>query len=438
MPKRNLLRLLTPRRCYGVGHGTNTWAEWRSALWRYASFAEMHDLREIGGFEQEFARTIGVAKAYSFGAGRMALYAILQALNIGPGDEVIIPAFTCVVVPNAILYRGAKPVYVDIDLRTFNIDASKVEAAITKKTKALYAQHSFGLICDVDALRQIGKRYQLPIIEDVGHALGASYHGQPAGSLTEAAYFTSDLTKIINTKLGGMATTNDFALAELLEKLQLRTPWIPWVLERRSLRSFLVEFPLCDPSVYWLGRLLCSLLQRAGFLFHFGDELALSKPTRPPYPARLSAFQAQLGRSQLRGLEGNIKHRRAIGLALEERIGWLGVALEEGARNHAFLRYSFLVKHQASFVERFAKHFDLSIWFTSVVHGRNHSLEKVYYRSGSCPAAEFAAQHIVNFPTHPRIKRDYLLGTVDRNLDFIRNEIVYPAEITESCVGLAV
>src|SRR5438270_4063417 len=172
MHRRDLARLLLPHRRYNVYSGTATWSEWREAVRRYPRRDNFEDEKQIQVYETEFARLTHTVYAFSFAAARMGLYAILEALDIGPGDEVIIPAYTCVVVPNAILYRGAKPVYVDIDPITFNIDVRKVETAITSKTRALYAQHTFGLVCDVDGLNAIGRQYRLPVIEDAALALG--------------------------------------------------------------------------------------------------------------------------------------------------------------------------------------------------------------------------------------------------------------------------
>ena len=356
----------------------------------------------------------------------MALFAILEALGIGPGDEVIIPGFTCVVVPNAILYRGARPRYVDIDLRTFNIDPGRIEAAINPRTKALYAQHTFGLVCDIARIREIGRKHGLPVIEDAAHALGASFEGNPVGSLTEAAFFSTDSTKVINTRLGGVATTRDPRLDAALQRIHDATPWLSADRVRNIMRDFLAAVPSADPRFYWLGYLVNSLRGRCRRIFSFDDELETSRPTRYPYPTRLSSFQAEIGNLQLETLDANLAHRCAIGTALEERFGVLVGLLAPGASNHAFLRYSFLVKDRAKVEARFAHNYELNVWFTSVLHGRSAGFERVGYTAGSCPNAEFAAAHVVNFPTHPRIDSEHLLSRVDGNLTWLRDELIRP------------
>jgi dTDP-4-amino-4,6-dideoxygalactose transaminase len=356
----------------------------------------------------------------------MALYAILEALGIGPGDEVVIPAFTCVVVPNAILYRGATPVYVDIEPRTFNIDVGKVEAAITPRTRALYAQHTFGVPCDVEGLRDIARRHGLPIIEDAAHALGMMYRGQPAGSLTEVAFFSTDRSKVINTHLGGMATTNDPALAARLRAIQSRAPFLDPKMVRRLLQSFLAEVACFAPRALWLGRTVYGALARLKLLFTFDDELRTERPDDYPYPCRLSSAQAELGLTQLRDLDRNLTHRRAIARWLDERVGWARGGVPE-MNDATWLRYSFLVDDRERFEALFRRRFDLGIWFTSVVEGRAEGLELVGYRAGSCPVAEHAAQHIVNFPTHPRIPLEAIRAEVERNWDRVREHVLYDA-----------
>ncbi|HYX30876.1 MAG TPA: aminotransferase class I/II-fold pyridoxal phosphate-dependent enzyme [Pyrinomonadaceae bacterium] len=422
MRARDLPRLLWPHRRYHVYSGTVSWAEWRRAICSYRD-SDFEDEKQIKLYEEAFARTTNTSHAFSFAAGRMGLYAILEALGIGPDDEVIIPAYTCVVVPNAIRYRGAKVIFVDIDPVTFNIDPSKVEQAITPRTRALYAQHTFGLLCDIDSLNAIARKHGLPVIEDAALALGASHHGRPAGFLSDVGFFSSDYTKIISTQLGGVVTTNDAEIARKIGAIKDQAAFLSTSQIRKMLRTLVTQYVLLRPKSYWLGRNLMWAANRLGLFFSFADELSLEKPTDYPYPARLSSWQARLGLSQLERLGDNLEHRRAIGVDLENRIKWLGGCLEKDAANHAFLRYSFLVKDRERFLDRFKKHFDLAVWFTSIAHGRDTGLEQIGYINGSCPIAEYVARHIVNFPTHNLIDRSFLLRCVDRERAFIAGNI---------------
>lgn len=404
--------------------GTNSIAEWWLMLREWVRGGDYADADIIRQYESRFAEICDVRHAVSFGAGRMALYAILEALDIGPGDEVIIPAFTCVVVPNAILYRGAVPIYVDIEPRSFNIDVSKIDAAITPRTKALYAQHTFGVPCDIAALREIAVRHRLPIIEDAAHALGAKYRGRPVGSLTEVAFFSTDRSKVINTHLGGVVTTSDPDLAGRIRAIQTKSRFLDAATTRRLIATFLVEYVCFAPKILWIGRIAYGLLARAGMLFYFSDEMRTSIPDKYPFPCSLSSAQAKLGLSQLDRLSTNIRHRRSIADWLESRVRWYGYSIQDAGEG-AWLRYSFMVRDRARFEKAFSRRFDLGIWFTSVVSGRQDNLQEVKYHAGSCPVAEFAADHVVNFPTHCRIPLEFIQGDMVRNWAWLEGEIEY-------------
>lgn len=411
-----------PRKRYNIFTGTNTFREWCQMMRDLLSRSAHEDASIISQYEEQFAISCSAKHAISFGAGRMALFAILEALGIGEGDEVIIPAFTCVVVPNAILYRGGRPIYVDIESHKFNIDVAKVEAAITPRTKALYAQHTFGVPCDVEGLRDIGRRYGFPVIEDAAHALGAKYFGKQVGSLTEVSFFSTDHSKVINTHLGGIAVTNNDVLAERLRKIQSRTMFLDKKKVHCLIRSFLIEYVLFSPCLLWLGRSISAVLVRLGVLFYFLDELETRMPTIYPYPCRMSSAQARLGLSQLQGLQGNLDHRRRISTYLEKKIKWYGMDSPE-INESAWLRYSFLVENRAKFELEFGKYFDLGIWFTSVVAGRARDLQLVGYKVGSCPVAEYVSQHIVNIPTHLRVSEEVVQNELARNWGWLEKSV---------------
>ncbi len=141
--------------------------------------------------------------------GRVALYAILKSLDLSEGDEVILPAFTCVVVPNAIIYAGLKPVYVDISPKTLNMDISLVKDAITDKTKVILCQNTFGLSSNIEEIILIAKKFNLITIEDCTHGFGGTYKGKPNGSFCDAAFFSSQWNKPFSTGIGGFLLVNN-------------------------------------------------------------------------------------------------------------------------------------------------------------------------------------------------------------------------------------
>ena len=390
-----------PRRRYSTFTGTNRGREWLAAA---ADLLRPDRAGEalVRRYEEAFARETGCRHAFAFGAGRMALHTLVAALGLEPGDEVILPGFTCVVVPNALRYRGLVPVYVDVDPVCFNLDPDLVERAITPRSRAVYLQHTFGVTGAVDRLADIASRHGLLLLEDAAHSLGAQHNGRPHGSLGHAAFFSTDRTKVINTHLGGMVTTSDDGVAERLARLQAAIPALPRDYARRILLSFLSEFVLYAPDLLWLGRPVGGALRRLGVLFYWSDELLAELPAGYPYPSKLPAAQARLGASQLADLPRNLAHRRRLASWLEERIGWYRPA-RLAIADQAWLRYSFLVADRAEFERRVRWRFDIPFWFTSPIYGRDRDLERVGYQPGSCPVAEKAARHVVNLPTHSRI-----------------------------------
>lgn len=167
---------------------------------------------KVAAFEKAFAARHEVRHAVATTSCTTALHLILAAMGIGPGDEVIVPAFTWVATANAVVYCAGTPVLVDVDDRTFNIDPAQVKAHLTPRTRAIIAVHLFGLAADLDAITATAPG--VPIIEDAACAAGASYHGRPVGALGRAGAFSFHPRKAITTGEGGMVTTDDDALAE--------------------------------------------------------------------------------------------------------------------------------------------------------------------------------------------------------------------------------
>lgn len=165
-------------------------------------------------FEQKFAEFIGTKHAIAVNSGTSGLHLCVKALNIKPGDEVITTPFSFVASSNPIIFERAKPVFADIDERTYNIDPKKLEKAITKKTKAIILVHLFGQPCDMKAIMIISKKKGIPIIEDACEAAGATYNGKRVGSFGKAAVFAFYPNKQITTGEGGIIVTNDTRFAK--------------------------------------------------------------------------------------------------------------------------------------------------------------------------------------------------------------------------------
>ena len=170
-------------------------------------------------FEERFARYIGAKKAVSTQSGTAALHMALYQLGIGEGDEVIVPSLTFVATINPILYVGAKPVIVDVDPITWNIDPQEIRKAITKKTKAIIPVHLYGSVCHIDEIMDIARENKLLIIEDATESLGATYKGRQTGTFGDFGCFSFNGNKIITTGGGGMIVSINQEQAEHIEFL---------------------------------------------------------------------------------------------------------------------------------------------------------------------------------------------------------------------------
>jgi dTDP-4-amino-4,6-dideoxygalactose transaminase len=178
--------------------------------------------KRAAAFEEKFAEYIGVKHALGVNSGTDALLLALDALGVGRGDEVILPAFGFIATADVVVRLGAHPVFVDVQPDTFNMAPEAVEAAITPRTKAIIPVHLFGQICDMDAILAIAERHKLPVVEDVAQACGATdAQGRRAGALGTFGAFSFYPTKNIGAAGdAGMITTNDDALAEKIRRFR--------------------------------------------------------------------------------------------------------------------------------------------------------------------------------------------------------------------------
>lgn len=362
----------------------------------------------ITEYEKAFARQIGVRYAYSFSSGRVALYGLLRALGIGDGDEVILQVPTHIVVANAIRYVGATPVYVDCQPDTFNINLEQAERRITDRTKVLLLQHTFGMPVDMSSALELARRKRLIIIEDCVHALGATYDGQQVGSFGRAAFFSTEETKTISSTMGGMAVTDDPELAKHMAEFQARCSWPSASLITRHILRLIIYHIFTQPYLHPYVRKIYEFSRKS-------HQAALAPSTttndeqrglRPGvFEQRLSNAQAALALRQLNRLEENIAHRRAVSDVYQKKLQSHGINVPAppAKSQPVFVRYPIWVEDWVTCIRAAAPHAQLGEWFTSVLE-EAASPSYGEYKPGSCPVAEAAAGHLVNLPTHPRVK----------------------------------
>jgi dTDP-4-amino-4,6-dideoxygalactose transaminase len=388
-------------------YGTTTAGDCAAVLRLLAARSELVRGAAIAEYERAFARRIDVEHAISFASGRVAFYALLRGLGVGAGDDVLLQLPTHVVVVNAIRYTGARPVFVDCDPATFNIDLADAERRATARSKVLVLQHTFGIPVDMDAAQSLARRRGLIVIEDCVHALGATYGGRPVGSLGRAAFFSTEETKTISSTMGGVAVTSDAGLAGRVRAFQASCEWPPALNVARYLLKLIVYHACTTPLLHPYVRPLYTLLGRSDW-----TRLAPAATARTEqrgdlpsgYAVRLSNAQAAIALRQLRRLDENVGHRRTTAAAYRKRLEALGFELPQPppAANPAYVRYPVRVRDREAATRAAASRAVLGGWFSAVI-GEARSPADVGYQRGTCPQAEAVAGHLVNLPTHQRV-----------------------------------
>ena len=357
-------------------------------------------------FSSQVTYYLGIDYCLPYWKGRVALYAILEALNLQAGDEVILPGFTCVAAPNALQYRGVTPVYVDIDETTYTIDPSLIEEKITPRTRAVIIQNTFGLAPDYDAILPIAWRRGLTVIEDAAHGFGALYKGKPAGSLADAAFFSTQWNKPFSTGIGGFAVTNDPAIGEKL-RANLIHYTRPTLFERLLLRAELTAHAhLLTPSLYWPAVSVYRALTHRGLIPGSSSRHELAGRMPPDFKKGFSPVQAKWAARALADVDAVLKHRKDVAGRYDAMMDDLG--MQKPARpeyaEHSFLRYPALARDRASLLaEARRRRIEIGDWFNCVLHPRGPALETFGYKAGACPVGERVAARIINLPTHPKI-----------------------------------
>jgi perosamine synthetase len=313
--------------------------------------------KRVAEFEARWAKFVGVPHAIAMGNGTLALMAIFNGLGLGPGDEVITVAHTFAATANAILSTGAVPVFVDIEPDTYLMDAARIEAAITPRTKAICPVHLFGLVADMDAIGAIAERHGLALVEDACQAHGATFHGRQAGSFGYGA-FSLYATKNMTTAEGGFVTTQDDRLAD------------------------------------WLR-----LYRNQGMRTRYEFEIL-------GYNYRLTEMAAAIGLAQLAKLERNTARRRAIAATYDVAFADLPVgrpATPQG-RTHVFHQYTLDVgpTRDAILTDIHASGVGAEVYYPVPVHRQAYILERGL--RAELPATEAAAANTLALPIFPGLQ----------------------------------
>jgi len=374
--------------------------------------------KATGLLENEFKEYLGAKYAFSFNSGRSSLMAILNSLGLEENDEVLLQAFTCNAAANPIIWSGLKPVFVDCDEETFNIDVEDLKKKITKKSRVVMVQHTFGLPAELDEILEICRQNNLILIEDCAHSLGAEYRNKKIGTFGQAAFFSFSRDKIISSVYGGMAVTNNDNLARRMGDYQRKAgyPSVFWI-KQQLLHPVLMNW-LILPTYSVLGKYLLVLFQWFRILskaVHWKEKRGL----RPGYfPKRLPEAMAILALNQFKKLGRFNSHRREIAQFYSERLADSEYELPEmEKKGNVFLRFS--VKHQMAhkiIKKAWRNNLLIGDWYTTPIAPHDTKPDKVGYRLDSCPKAEKLAEIVLNLPTHINISKK----EADKTVEFLK------------------
>jgi len=354
-----------------------------------------------------------------FFKGRVALHAILQAAGIGEGDEVVLPGFTCVVVPAAVQYTGATPRFYDVDPVSLNGDPVKAADLISERTRAVIIQHNFGYPCDPSNLIELCKEKGIILIEDCAHAVGASWNNKPVGTLGDAAFCSLQWSKPATTGLGGIALINNDTLLESMKKVyaSYATPGKSNTLMLRFLAWSYNTF--YNPKLYWIARSAYQQVAKLGIVQGSSTEEELVCGIMPDnYRSQYGSSRHSQSSAAVKVIGSWIEHRNTIADRYRAALSSTGCLMmpEFELGNPSPLRFPVLVKNRELILsEAKAKKIELGDWFNAPLHPKESNASCFGYLNGECASAEFVASHMVNLPTHRHVSEK----EADRIIDFI-------------------
>ena len=344
---------------------------------------------------------------FTFFRGRVALYAILKALGVGAGDQVALQAFTCIAVPEAIMASGARPAYADIEPSGFNMDAGDLERKITPQTKVIVVQHTFGIPADMEQIKYVADKADIPIIEDCCHTFVSKYKGKIVGSFGVGSFYSFEWGKPVVAGIGGSAIVND---SNLNKKIQSKYKDYRFPSTVKLLRIQLQYFGfkiLYRPSFYWPVRNMFHILGSIGAAESNynpvqANQVAEDFCLRMPKP-----LQRRMAR-KLSNLDAWTRHSCWVSNEYESRIKSSQVRHTEIAPDCevVFARYPLLANDKGMLLKQARKaKVELSDWYSTPIHPlTGNDLKLVRYKAGSCPNAEKRCRQVVTLPTHMRVK----------------------------------
>ncbi|MBM4402090.1 MAG: DegT/DnrJ/EryC1/StrS family aminotransferase [Candidatus Cloacimonetes bacterium] len=338
-------------------------------------------------FEKKFADFVGAKHALALNSCTAGMHLALDVLGVSSGDEVITTPMTFVSTANVIVHCGAKPVLVDVDKEIGNINAAKIEKAITERTKVILPVHLHGRPCDMSAILAIARKHNLFVLEDAAHAIETWYHGQKVGTIGDITAFSFYATKNIATGEGGMVTTNNIAWAE---EMRIK-------------------------SLHGISQDAWKRYSQAGFQSY--------EAAYPGYKYNMMDIQAALGLHQLTRLEENWQIRNQYWQMYNEAFATLPELIlpapDEASTRHARHLYAILIRpdklriNRGQFIDALkTENIGTGVHFTAL-HLHRWYRETFGFKLGDFPNAEFISERTVSLPLSPALSKKDICNVIE-------------------------
>jgi perosamine synthetase len=339
------------------------------------------------------------ADSFLYFRGRVGLFAVLSALGVGEGDEVVLQAFTCVALPEAIMAAGAVPVYADIEPGGVNMDPSSLSTVVTTRTRAIIVQHTFGIPAALKEIMAVANAAGLPVVEDCCHAHYSTLDGCRVGHFGVAAFYSFEWGKPVVAGVGGAVVANMPLLRAELDRSFALFSEPPGRVEAKLRLQYAMHRRLYRPSLYWTLRAL----------YHLGSRAHLVTPSfnaLPRHGSRSPEFSWRMASSTVKHLRQQ-SEKPASEPTIRERTRRYDEMLPAGYRGRpsgpplastVFSRYPLLVDDKAGLIAAAQREgVELAGWYATPVHPLPlHASFAANYRRGSCPHAEEASARIVS------------------------------------------
>jgi dTDP-4-amino-4,6-dideoxygalactose transaminase len=326
---------------------------------------------EVTKFESNFSFYVEGRSCVAVNSGTSGLHLALLALNIGPGDEVLVPSFTFAATANSVALTGATPVFIDIDAKTFNLDPELIEKSITNRTKAIQVVHLYGLPANMERILEIANKYNLKVIEDAAQAHLASIDGKSVGTFGDAAVFSFYPTKNMTSGEGGM--------------IVLKNPDVARV---------------------------CKLLRNQGMEKRYENEIV-------GFNLRMSDLHAALGNSQLSKIESWTEKRIENAKFLSENIESRVTPKTPLGYRHVFHQYTLRInRNRDNFLAALHSNgIGAAVYYPTPVHKL-----PAYQLNLNLPNTEIVTSQVISIPVHPKLKKKQLKKIANVINNLLRNE----------------